>query len=74
MIELPITWMLGTVGLLSSTIATLAAIMWRFLVSRLEAQDKLIAAQVDTIEKLQCEVERMAIGCGMVECHWRQRR
>ena len=74
MIELPITWMLGTVGLLSSTIATLAAIMWRFLVSRLEAQDKMIAAQVATIEKLQDEVERMGSGCGMAGCYWKLRR
>jgi|GEM_PF-1968453 len=74
MLEIPIAWMLGTVGLLSSTIATLAAIMWRFLVSRLEAQDKLLAAQVATIEKLQDEVERMGNGCGMVECYWKLRR
>lgn len=73
MIEIPIAWMLGTVGLLSSTIATLAAIMWRFMQSRLEAQDTIIAAQVSTIEKLQGEVERMAAGCGVAECHWRKR-
>ena len=74
MIELPIAWMLTTVGVLASTIATLAAIMWGFMKSRLEAQDKLIAAQVATIEKLQSDLERMAVGCGVAECHWRIRR
>ena len=60
MIELPIAWILATIGTLSGAVATLAALMWKFMKSRLEAQDRVINAQSATIEKLQGEVERMA--------------
>ena len=73
MIELPIAWILATIGTLSGAIATLAGIMWGFMKSRLSAQDKLIDSQGLTIAKLQDDVERMAKGCGHNECHWRQR-
>ncbi|MFN6094353.1 MAG: hypothetical protein ACK49J_05130 [Verrucomicrobiota bacterium] len=73
MIELPIAWILGTIGTLSGAVATLAALMWNFMKSRLEAQDRVINAQSATIEKLQGEVERMAAGCGVIECHWKRR-
>jgi len=73
MIELPIAWILGTIGTLSGAIAALAACMWNFMKSRLEAQDRVIGAQSATIEKLQSEVERMAAGCGIAECHWKRR-
>ena len=73
MIELPIAWILGTIGTLSGAVATLAALMWNFMKSRLEAQDRVINAQSATIEKLQGEVERMATGCGVTECHWKRR-
>jgi hypothetical protein len=73
MIELPIAWILATIGTLSGAVATLAALMWNFMKSRLEAQDRVINAQSATIEKLQGEVERMAAGCGVAECHWKRR-
>jgi hypothetical protein len=73
MIELPIAWILATIGTLSGAVATLAALMWNFMKSRLEAQDRVINAQSATIEKLQGEVERMAAGCGVIECHWKRR-
>lgn len=73
MIELPIAWILATIGTLSGAIATLAAIMWGFMKSRLEAQDKIIDSQGQTIAKLQDDVERMSKGCGHEACHWKPR-
>lgn len=74
MIELPIAWILATIGTLSGAIATLAGIMWGFMKSRLSAQDKIIEVQGATITKLQDDVERMARGCGSEHCLWRTHR
>lgn len=71
MIELPIAWILATIGTLSGAIATLATIMWGFMKSRLAAQDKIIEVQGDTISKLQDDVARMSKGCGADSCHWK---
>ena len=73
MIELPIAWILATIGTLATTIATLAAIMWAFMKSRLAAQDKIIDGQSVTIAKLQDDVGRLSKGCGHPECLWRGR-
>jgi hypothetical protein len=73
MIELPVAWILATIGTLATTIATLAAIMWAFMKSRLAAQDKIIDGQSATIAKLQDDVERLSKGCGHPECLWRGR-
>jgi hypothetical protein len=73
MIELPIAWILATIGTLSGAVATLAGIMWGFMKSRLAAQDRIIETQGNTIAKLQDDVERMAKGCGHKECLWRGR-
>lgn len=73
MIELPLAWILATIGTLSGAIATLAGIMWGFMKSRLAAQDKIIEVQGNTISKLQDDVERMAKGCGADHCLWRPR-
>ena len=72
MIELPIAWILATIGTLSGAIATLAGIMWGFMKSRLAAQDKIIATQTIVIEKLQEDVARMSKGCGINACLWRR--
>jgi hypothetical protein len=72
MIELPIAWILATIGTLSGAIATLAGIMWGFMKSRLAAQDKIIATQTVVIEKLQEDVARMSKGCGINACLWRR--
>lgn len=72
-ISLPIGWILATIGSLAGTIAALATIMWAFMKSRLEAQDKLIESQAVVISKLQDDVERMAKGCGADACHWKTR-
>lgn len=73
MIELPISWLLSTIGVLAGSIATLAGIMWSFMKSRLESQDKLIDSQTATIGKLQDDVDRMSKGCGVETCHWKFR-
>ena len=72
-ITLPIGWILATIGSLAGTIAALATIMWAFMKSRLEAQDKLIDSQTTTIAKLQDDVDRMSKGCGVDTCHWKFR-
>lgn len=73
MIELPIAWLLSAIGILAGTIATLAGVLWGFTKSRLEAQDKIIEAQTQTIAKLQADVDRVSKGCGHKECLWRGR-
>ena len=73
MIELPIASILATICTQATTIATLAAIMWAFMKSRLAAQDKIIDGQSVTIAKLQDDVERLSKGCGHQECLWRGR-
>ena len=72
-VNLPIGWILATIGSLAGTIAALATIMWSFMRSRLEAQDKLIDSQTATIAKLQDDVDRMSKGCGAGGCHWKFR-
>ena len=66
MIELPVTWLLGVLGILATTIASLAGIIYSILISRLRAQDAII-------DGLRKDVERMAKGCGIETCHWRLR-
>ncbi len=66
MIELPIAWLLSTIGLLGGVIATLAGIIYTSLSARLAAQDKII-------DHLRLEVERMGKGCGQRDCLWRGR-
>jgi hypothetical protein len=66
MIELPIGWLLATVGVLGSVIATLAGIIYKSLSARLETQDKIIAG-------MRLDIERMAKGCGVEACHWKIR-
>lgn len=73
MIELPVSWLLGIIGVLGTTIATLAAVMWAFMKSRLEAQDRVIESQTVMVEKLKSDVDRMSKGCGMDQCIWRHR-
>lgn len=73
MISLPLSWLLTVIGVLGATIASMAGIMWSFLKSRLEAQDKLIESQTATISKLQDDVDRMSKGCGIDLCSWRFR-
>ena len=59
-------WILGTIGILGSTVGTMAGAMWLFMVNRLKKQDVII-------ERLQEDVERMSKGCGIPECLWKGR-
>jgi hypothetical protein len=63
---IPVSWVLGVVGVLGGVIATLAGIIYRSLTDRLAVQDKII-------EKLQDDVDRLSKGCGHDSCHWRSR-
>ena len=72
-ISLPLGWILATIGSLAGTIAALATIMWAFMKTRLEEQDKLLSAQSGIIAKLQDDVARMSKGCGSEHCTWRSR-
>jgi hypothetical protein len=72
-ISIPISWILTGLLSLCGTIATLAGIMWSFVKSRIDAQDKIIEAQNSTIGKLQDDVERMSKGCGADHCVWKNR-
>lgn len=69
--NIPVEWVLGALGVLGGVIATLANLIWNVMKSRLEAQDKIISSQTDTISKLQDDVERLSKGCGHDACHWR---
>jgi len=73
-ITLPIGWILATIGSLAGTIAALATIMWSFMKSKLESQDKIIDSQMLMISKLQEDVNRMSKGCGAEACHWKHGR
>jgi hypothetical protein len=64
---IPVSWVLGVVGILGTVIATLAGIIYRSLTDRLAVQDRII-------EKLQDDVDRLAKGCGHDACHWRAGR
>lgn len=71
--EIPIAWILGTIISLGGVIASLAGIMWSFVKSRIDAQDKIIESQNSIITKLQDDVERMSKGCGAGGCVWGKR-
>ncbi|MGB1260880.1 MAG: hypothetical protein ACPG6P_12610 [Akkermansiaceae bacterium] len=66
MIEIPIEWILGTIGLLGTTISTLATIIFVSLNSRLKTQDAII-------KRLQDDIDRISKGCGIKECLWKDR-
>ena len=72
-IEINESVLFGVVSALAGTIATMAAVIWGFMKSRLDAQDKLIVSQTTIIVKLQEDVDRMSKGCGSDVCHWRSR-
>lgn len=72
-VQVPIAWILTTILSLGGVIATLAGIMWSFVKSRIDAQDKIIESQNATIKALQDDVERMSKGCGASGCVWKDR-
>jgi hypothetical protein len=72
-VQVPLSWILSTIISLGGVIAALAGIMWSFVKSRIDAQDKIIEAQNSTIKGLQDDVERMSKGCGADGCVWKNR-
>jgi hypothetical protein len=62
----PVSWVLGIIGVLGGVIATLAGIIFRSLNERLSVQDRII-------EKLQDDIDRLAKGCGATTCIWKNR-
>lgn len=67
LVQIPIGWILGTVGILGGVISTLAITIWNTMRSRLEAQDKII-------DHLRASIDRMSNGCGANGCVWHVRR
>lgn len=59
-------WILGIFAILGAVISTLAGIIYKIMVARLEAQDKII-------ENLQDDVDRLSQGCGLAQCIWKER-
>ncbi len=62
----PVSWVLGIIGVLGGVIATLAGIIFKSLNERLSVQDRII-------EKLQDDIDRLAKGCGAASCIWKNR-
>lgn len=71
--EIPIAWILSTILGLAGVIGTLSGVMWGFMKSRLESQDKIIESQGNTIKALQDDIERISKGCGADGCVWKNR-
>jgi len=63
---IPVSWVLGIIGLLGGVIATLAGIIYHSMSDRLTVQDKII-------EGLRTDIDRMSKGCGANGCHWKNR-
>ncbi len=64
--EISPEWILGIFAILGAVISTLAGIIYKIMVGRLEAQDKII-------ENLQDDVDRLSQGCGLAQCIWKER-
>ena len=64
--EISPEWILGAIVALGAVISTLAGVIYKLMVGRLEAQDKII-------ENLQDDVDQLSKGCGVGECLWRER-
>jgi len=65
-IEIPVGWILGSIGGLCGVISALAGIMWAFMQSRLRLQDEII-------KHLQDDVDRLSKGCLADGCLWKGR-
>lgn len=63
-VQLPLTWVLGIVGSLATTVTILAKILWDFVKSH-------IAEMKRQIERLQKRIDHLQRGCGISGCAWR---
>lgn len=69
--EIPIPWVLGIIGTLGGVIAALASIIYKSLEKRIDSQNRIIATQSQSIQRLQEDIGRLSRGCGMNDCLWR---
>ena len=63
--EIPVGWVLTSIGALGGIIATLASSLYQTLKSSITTLQTRIAAQDEIIEGLQGDIERMSKGCGL---------
>ena len=66
MVEIPLEWIVVVLVGAGGIISTLSMIIYKSLISRLKAQDKII-------EGMRQDVERLVEGCGVAECLWKKR-
>lgn len=72
--EVPLGWFLGTIGVLSTCICTLAGIIFSSLNSRITSQSRVISDQAVQMEGMRKDIERLTGGCGVSACLWATRR
>jgi hypothetical protein len=72
-VVLPVGWIISAIGVLCSAIAALAASVWGYIQRHIAKQDAIIASQGEMIRKLQDEISSLQRGCGLADCHWKNR-
>ena len=72
--EVPVGWVITSIGGLGGIIATLANSLYQTLKSSITALTARVAAQDEIIQTLQGEIDMMSNGCGVEECTWRKYR
>jgi len=73
-VVLPVGWIISAIGVLCSTIAALAASVWGYIQRHIAKQDAIIATHVDIILKMDDEFGYLQRGCGLADCHWKNRQ
>ena len=72
-VSIDVNWIIGIIGILGTSLGSVAGVLWAFTISRLRKQDDLIDQQNTTIHNLQSDVLRLSKGCGAAECVWKNR-
>jgi hypothetical protein len=72
-VNVDVNWIIGIIGILGTSLGSVAGVLWSFTLSRLKKQDAQINAQNETISNLQADIKRMSRGCGATDCVWRVR-
>ena len=72
-VNIDVNWLIGIIGVLGTSLGSVAGVLWAFTISRLRKQDTLIDAQNETIGNLQKDIARLTKGCGAEGCVWRNR-
>ena len=63
-INIPLTWMLGIVGSLATTVTVLAKLLWDFVKGH-------IAEMKRQMRRMQKRIDALQRGCGVSACVWR---